>query len=83
MSTTTARAPRATATPAQVAEAAEIFASEPATRTVAFWQGDRGDTYVWGHATVDNRRSRVLARIAWYGDDCLPDTLVLVNRPRG
>lgn len=46
---------------------------------VARWSaGDgSGTTYSWAQATIDNRRSRVLARIARYGIECDPSTLVI------
>lgn len=39
----------------------------PEVRHVAVWIGESFSTYVWPLATVDNRRSRVLARIERFG----------------
>lgn len=36
----------------------------PEVRAVAVWVGESGSVYFWPQAMVDNRRSRVLARIA-------------------
>ena len=68
-----------TATPEQVTDAARVFAAEPAVRAVAFWSSADGSTALWPQATVDNRRSRVLARISnLLGEQ--PADLVIVRR---
>lgn len=68
-----------TATPAQIADAREVFDAQPDVRAVAFWSSADGSTAQWPQATVDNRRSRVLGRIAaLLGEQ--PDDLVIVRR---
>lgn len=36
-------------------------------KDIAVWVGESGSTYTWPQGMKDNRRSRVLARIARYG----------------
>jgi hypothetical protein len=47
------------------------------TYAVAHWEDEWGNHYTWPQGTIDNRRSRVLARIARYDMACDPDTLVI------
>lgn len=49
------------------------------TRTVARWEDEGGSTYEWPQGTVDNRRSRVLARIRRYGIPCVEQTLTITH----
>jgi hypothetical protein len=43
------------------------------------WQDRDGCFYAWRMATVDNRRSRVLARIRRFGIPCDESTLVITK----
>jgi hypothetical protein len=49
---------------------------------VATWSDADGNQYRWPQGTRDNRRSRVLARIARYGIECDPTTLVITHITR-
>lgn len=49
---------------------------------VARWQDEYGNTYEWPQGLADNRRSRVLARIARYGMGCDPTTLTITREAR-
>jgi hypothetical protein len=62
---------------AAITEAREILA-RPDVAAVAVWT-DGLAHYTWPQATVDNRPSRVLARIARFGIPCDPATLVIVR----
>jgi hypothetical protein len=68
-------------TPVNAQIAAERFAAEPDLRAVAFWLDEFGDAHEWGQATVDNRRGRVLQRMARYGFKHAGGTLEIVHRP--
>jgi hypothetical protein len=47
-------------------------------RAIARWsEPEGGSTFEWPQATVDNRRSRVLARIERFGIPCDPETLII------
>ena len=60
---------------------AALAESGPEVRAVAVWcSREEGSIRVWPQAHADNRRSRVLARIARYEFPCDPDTLVIVSR---
>lgn len=46
---------------------------------VAVWMDMDGCHYSWPMATKDNRKSRVLARIARFGISCDPATLKIIK----
>lgn len=46
---------------------------------IVMWSDESGSTYTWPQAMVDNRRSRVLARIRRYGIPCDPTTVVITH----
>ena len=63
------------------ADALHILDTDPAVNAVAFWTcTDDLSTVIWPMATVDNRRSRVLARIDRIGHDIDTDTLTIIRR---
>lgn len=57
--------------------------STPAqTLDVARWEDEYGNTYEWPQGLADNRRSRVLARIARRSMACDPRTLTITREAR-
>lgn len=46
-------------------------------KAIATWLDHDGSDYTWPMATVDNRRSRVLARIVRFNIPCDPTTLTI------
>jgi len=48
-------------------------------RAIAEWVDEYGNTHCWPMATADNRRSRVLARIARFQIPIIPESLLITN----